>query len=131
MKTIIIFFILSLTATSLFAWADDSSVTEAYSNQISDIQVQGNGKVIKLLADDNDGSRHQRFIIQLMSGQTLLVAHNIDLAPRLENLSIGDQVEFNGEYVWNNKGGVIHWTHKDPRGNHTAGWLVHKGKQYD
>lgn len=93
-------------------------------------QVQGDGVVTRLLADDNDGSKHQRFIIRLASGQTLLVAHNIDLAPRVSNISVNDTVQFNGEYEWNSQGGVIHWTHHDPAGRHVGGWLKHQGRTY-
>lgn len=93
-------------------------------------QVTNEGIVTKLLADDTEGSRHQRFILKLPSGQTLLVAHNIDLAPRLDSLRPGDIVAFNGVYEWNAKGGVIHWTHRDPGGRHEAGWLRHAGRTY-
>ena len=93
-------------------------------------QITGEGMVSKLLADDTDGSRHQRFIIALASGQTLLVAHNIDLAPRIDSLKAGDSVAFSGVYEWNDKGGVIHWTHHDPDGRHEAGWLKHAGRTY-
>ena len=93
-------------------------------------QVQGSGRVVRILADDNDGSRHQRFILEMNSGQTLLVAHNIDLAPRISSLSIGDSVAFYGEYETNPQGGVIHWTHHDPQGRHVAGWLEHRGRRY-
>ncbi len=65
-----------------------------------------------------------------ISGQTILIAHNIDLAPRINSVSKGDSVEFYGEYEWNKKGGVVHWTHKDPHGNHIGGWLKHNGKMY-
>ena len=75
-------------------------------------------------------SRHQRFIVQLASGQTLLVAHNIDLAPRVADLKPGHIVAFYGEYEWNERGGVIHWTHHDPRGQHAAGWVEHNGVRY-
>jgi len=94
------------------------------------VQTQGKGIVIKILADDNQGSRHQRFILKLHSGQTLLIAHNIDLAPRLSTLRKGDTVVFNGEYEWNAKGGVIHWTHHDPSGRHEPGWLKYNGRTY-
>jgi hypothetical protein len=93
-------------------------------------QVEGEGVVSRILADDSDGDRHQRFILRLASGQTVLVAHNIDLAPRIADLHEGDTVAFNGEYVWNAKGGVVHWTHHDPSGQHHAGWLKHGGRIY-
>jgi hypothetical protein len=93
-------------------------------------QVSGTGTVIRILPDDTDGDRHQRFILRLASGQTLLVAHNIDLAPRVAPLSEGDTVEYKGEYAWNEKGGVVHWTHHDPSGNHPAGWLKHDGQTF-
>ena len=93
-------------------------------------QVRGSGTVVRVLADDNDGSRHQRFILALGSERTLLVAHNIDLAPRIPSLSKGDTVSFYGEYEMNPQGGVIHWTHHDPQGRHAAGWLEHEGRRY-
>ncbi|MCC6209005.1 MAG: DUF3465 domain-containing protein [Gammaproteobacteria bacterium] len=108
----------------------DQTLAEAFDNRRSNVQVQGSGEVIKMLADDNDGSRHQKFILRLPSGQTVLVAHNIDLASRVSALKAGDMVEFNGEYEWNPKGGVIHWTHHDPQGSHESGWIRHDGRMY-
>ena len=110
--------------------AGDDVFASAFRNRTSGIQVSGEGITTKILADDNDGSRHQRFILKLPSGQTLLVAHNIDLAPRISSLREGDSVEFNGVYEWNSRGGIVHWTHHDPEGRHEAGWLRHGGKSY-
>lgn len=110
---------------------DNQAIRGAYQNQLSDIQVSGSGKVSRILSDDNQGSRHQRFILRLSSGQTLLVAHNIDLAPKISTLQKGDVVQFFGEYEWNSRGGVIHWTHHDPGGQHVAGWLKHNGRKYE
>ncbi len=93
-------------------------------------QVSGIGTVTRVLSDDNDGSRHQRFILEMSSGRTLLVAHNIDLAPRISSLRTGDTVSFYGEYETNQQGGVIHWTHHDPQGRHVGGWLEHNGRRY-
>jgi hypothetical protein len=42
----------------------------------------------------------------------------------------GEMIEFYGEYEWNDKGGVIHWTHHDPKGKHAGGWLRYQGKLY-
>jgi hypothetical protein len=110
--------------------ANTEAIAAAFAERRSDVQVSGEGKVIKLLKDDNEGSRHQRFLLEIPGGQTLLVAHNIDLAPRLDQLSPGDTVAFYGEYAWNAQGGVIHWTHHDPQGRHAAGWLRVNGKTY-
>jgi hypothetical protein len=63
--------------------------------------------VFRLLSDDNEGDKHQRFILELNNGQTLLVAHNIDIAPRLNGIAVGDRVEFFGEYYYNERGSVL------------------------
>ena len=105
-------------------------IAQAFSQREHRVAVQSSGVVHKVLPDDNDGSRHQRFILALDNGMTVLVAHNIDLAPRLDGLRAGDVVEFNGVYEWNAKGGVIHWTHRDPRGHHADGWLRYQGRLY-
>jgi hypothetical protein len=107
-----------------------SEYSFAFSTQESNSQISGQGVVTRLLADDNKGSRHQKFIIMLPSGQTLLIAHNIDIAPRINSLRVGDSIQFYGEYEWNERGGVVHWTHQDPSGTHQAGWLQHEGKRY-
>ena len=108
----------------------DAVIEQAFANRLSDQQVEGQGTVVKTLSDDTNGSRHQRFIVRLESGRTLLVSHNIDLAPRIDALRAGDTVAFYGEYEWNPKGGVIHWTHHDPQGRHPAGWIRHAGQTY-
>lgn len=110
--------------------AQDKILQDAFTARTNNLLVTGRGTVIKTLADDTKGSQHQRFIIKTTSGQTLLIAHNIDLAPRINHLNIGDHVEFKGEYEWNKKGGIIHWTHHDPRGKHPDGWLQHQERLY-
>lgn len=108
----------------------DSNLRQAFEEQRTSYQVAGDGVVTRILSDDNDGSRHQRFILEIEPQFTVLVAHNIDLAPRIEPIAVGDQVAFFGEYEWNPQGGVIHWTHHDPDGEHVAGWLEHDGRRY-
>lgn len=102
----------------------------AYDNQLSDIQVQGEGVVTRILSDDLEGDQHQRFILRVSPNQTLLVAHNIDIADRVPGLQLDSVVEFYGEYEWNSQGGVIHWTHHDPSGHHLDGWLRYAGNTY-
>lgn len=118
------------SAPRAVSFVDDDSIGRAFKNHTSGIEVEGEGTVIRLLDDDVNGPRHQRFIVELASGQTLLITHNIDLAPRLNGLKSGDRVSFKGEYVWNAKGGMVHWTHHDPQGRHVAGWIQHNGKTY-
>ncbi|EKF9659546.1 DUF3465 domain-containing protein [Vibrio cholerae] len=131
MKWFLAFWLVLTSCFSVSLYANDAVLQQAYQSQQSDLQVQGFGQLVKVLPDDNDGSRHQKFILKLNSGQTLLVAHNIDLAPRIPNLKVGDSVEFYGEYEWNKKGGVLHWTHKDPQNRHAHGWLKHNGQVYE
>ena len=110
--------------------ADDGAIARAFDAGASNVQVEGEGVVARVLADDLDGSRHQRFLVRLASGRTVLIAHNIDVAPRLNGLAEGDTVRFSGVYEWSEKGGTVHWTHRDPAGRHTAGWLKHNGRTY-
>lgn len=111
--------------------ADDSALLAAIAARAEDVQVEGGGIVAKVLPDDNKGSRHQRFIVRLDNGDTVLIAHNIDLAPRVAPLDAGDAVTFFGEYVWNPQGGVVHWTHHDPQGRHPDGWIRRAGKIFE
>jgi hypothetical protein len=110
--------------------ANDDAIARAFKTGASEVQVEGEGVVTRILSDDLDGSRHQRFIVRLPSEQTLLITHNIDLAPRVDGLSVGDNISFNGEYAWNAEGGVVHWTHHDPQKRHTPGWLKYNGRIY-
>ena len=121
----------ALIAESALTQGENTALTQAFKSKKSDIFVEGSGVVKKLLADDNKGSRHQKFLVTVSAEQTLLFAHNIDLAPRIENLQVGDSMTFRGEYVYNPKGGVMHWTHHDPQGGTKIGWIKHNGKTYE
>jgi molybdopterin converting factor small subunit len=108
----------------------DQVIADAFEHQQGNIQVEGQGTVLKVLKDDREGLQHQRFILRLANGHSLLIAHNTELAGRVENLKAGDTVAFYGEYEWNPKGGVLHWTHHDPHHHHINGWLKHNGITY-
>lgn len=107
-----------------------ATIAKAFTDKQSNIQVKQKGIITKILSDDTSGDRHQRMIVRLSNNQTLLITHNIDLAPRVPNPVVGKTLTFYGEYEWNDEGGVVHWTHKDPDGKHIAGWLEYDGKQY-
>lgn len=108
----------------------DAAVEAAFESESSGRMLEVGGDVDRLLADDLQGSRHQRFILRLESGRTLLVSHNIDLAPRVP-LEPGDRLEVRGQYEWNERGGVLHWTHHDPQGRRPGGWIRHRGRVFD
>ncbi len=110
---------------------DAGAIAEAYAAHRNLPQVSGYGLVEKVLRDDTKGARHQKFLLQVSDNITVLVAHNIDLAPRIKDITEGDTVEFSGEYIYTPKGGTIHWTHRDPRGNRKGGWLKHNGNTYE
>jgi hypothetical protein len=111
------------------ARADESQVLAAQQNQQKKVEVTIKARVFKMLPDDTKGLPHERFLLRLSNGTTVLVAHDTKLAPRLP-LQNGDEVTIHGEYIWNPKGGVIHWTHHTPDGRHEPGWIDFKGQRY-
>lgn len=96
----------------------------------SDVLVECFGDIIKVLDDDNEGARHQRFLVKLSNGVVIKVSHNIDLAPRVP-AEKGDRIEFKGEFEWNDLGGVVHWTHHDPGKRREGGWIRFDGETYE
>lgn len=127
----ILLLVLALPGPGCAAPADPGAIDRAFAEMAEDVPVEGEGEVVKLLRDDMRGSWHQRFIIRIPSGLTLLVAHNIDVGRRVPLRGPGDRVRFRGDYEWNDKGGVVHWTHHDPGGRHRGGWIEFEGERYD
>ena len=106
------------------------AVEQAFAAQRSGLWLETSGYVRRVLRDDNEGARHQKFILQLDGGHSVLVAHNIDLARRIparEGLSL----TVRGRYEWNDRGGVIHWTHHDPDGREPGGWIEVEDVRYE
>ncbi len=110
---------------------DVHPITQLQHRGATDQPVTGSGVIVKVLPDDNDGSRHQRFLVELSDGHVVKISHNIDLAPRIPNPREGDTLEFKGDFEANKLGGVVHWTHHDPRGRHEPGHLIHRGQRYE
>jgi hypothetical protein len=86
------------------------------------------GEVVKVLKDDLKGDKHQKFILKI-NEYTVLLVHNIDIAPRVPAIK-GDILIVNGEYEWNNQGGLVHWTHRSTN-SHPEGWVKHKNIKYN
>lgn len=113
------------------AAAGAGRVEELMAARRSGEMVTLSASVARVLRDDNDGSPHQKFILRLPSGHRVLVAHNTGLAPRVPGLAAGETVTVRGEYEWDERGGVIHWTHHDPAARHQPGWIEFRGKKYE
>ena len=114
---------------SVVGRAGGTSVERLFAAQRSNAEVELEGTASRVLSDDVEGARHQRFIVELASGHTVLISHNIDLAARVP-IQRGDSVRVRGVYEWNDRGGVVHWTHRDPQGRRRGGWIRHEGAEY-
>ena len=104
------------------------------SSKRSGQMVEFSARIVKVLPDDSDGSKHQRFLLAIDNSRapsnTVLIAHNIDLAQRVP-VDEDDIVRVYGQFEWNDRGGVVHWTHHDPGGRHSDGWIELDGTRYD
>lgn len=109
---------------------DADKIVKYYKNKSFKKMVSVQAIVTKILEDDVYKPRHQRFIVELSNQHTVLITHNIDLAPRVSGINEGDQVIVIGQYEWNERGGVIHWTHHDPQGLRQGGRIIHNGNTY-
>ncbi len=106
----------------------NNNLDDLVTSQAQNAPIEFTAQVIKLLADDNIGSRHQKFIVK-SNLHTILIAHNIDLAPRVP-VTLGDVLSIKGAYEWNDRGGVVHWTHHDPQNKQVGGWIELNGKKF-
>ena len=108
----------------------NAALSAAARAHASHVEVEARGDVTRLLPDDTEGARHQRFLVRVGDRLTILVAHNRDVAPRVP-VQAGDSVVLQGEYIWDQRGGVVHWTHHDPEHRHEAGWIEYHGHRYE
>ncbi len=99
-----------------------SEAKEAYLHQRSNLFLTVEGEVAKILRDDIQGTPHQRFMIMTPEGQTILIVHNLQLAPRVP-LQPGLKLRIHGEYQWNSRGGLIHKTHHATKRHVPSGWI--------
>lgn len=104
----------------------------AFEHKYNNVMLTVQGRVVKRLRPDTVGARHQKFVIKLADGQSLLIIHNIDDAPQVP-FRLGDELEVRGRYVWNEQGGEMHWTHHDPQGKVMGGYIIllRTGQKYE
>jgi len=112
---------------------NDRAVCEAYSAQRSRVEVVADGTVTRVLGvAPGRVSPHEGFLLRLESGCSLVVRveANTDFTGRI-GLSEGQRVAVKGEYEYYPRGGVVHWTHRDPRGRHEGGYIEAGGRLYE
>jgi len=112
----------------------NGDVYDAWRAQRSRVEVSASGTIVRLLGDRvGPSGEHTGFLLHLRGaaghGLTVRVEDNVDLTGRLE-LVAGADVEVRGEYIYGTRGGVIHYTHRDPRGRHAAGYVRTGGRFY-
>jgi hypothetical protein len=113
--------------------ADDAAVCAAYNAGRSGVEVVADGRVTRVFGTRaGRESPHEGFLMKLASGcnVTVRVEANTDFTGQFP-LHAGDAVTVKGEYEYYPIGGVIHWTHRDPRGRHEGGYVEAGGTFYD
>lgn len=112
---------------------DDAAVCDAYQAGRSHVEVVAQGTIARVLGvAPGRTSPHEGFLMRLDSAchATVRVEANTDFTGTFP-LAPGDRVVVKGEYEYYRIGGVIHWTHRDPRGRHEGGFIQAGGQTYE
>jgi hypothetical protein len=112
---------------------NDRALCDAYSAQRSHVEVVADGTITRVLGvAPGRVSPHEGFLLRLSSGCSLVVRveANTDFTGPIA-LTEGQRVAVKGEYEFYAGGGVVHWTHRDPRGRHEGGYIEAGGQVYE
>lgn len=112
----------------------NGEVYDAWRAGRSHIEVTAGGSVARILGTRvGPSGTHLGFLVHLSGGEgrglTIRVEDNVDLTGPIP-LREGENVEVRGEYIFDPRGGLVHYTHRDPRGRHPAGYVLADGKFY-
>jgi len=127
---LVAFSFLSSPVQSAAPSASDRKLARAFSQGRTEFFIRVKATIRASLPADYDGIRHQKFLVELSTGQTLLIAHNIDLASPVRRLRVGEKILIYGEYIWSPEGGLLHRTHDDPDFLLPHGWIRYQGRKY-
>ncbi len=109
---------------------DDSALIEAMQRgRTVQFLMAVDLEVVQLLADDNSGLRHQKWIVRLSNGQKVQAVYNSDMCPRVP-VKVGDRVALAGMFLMTGQGGLMHWLHHDPSGRRADGFVELNGQRY-
>ena len=119
----------ALTACSA---PNNRTVCNAHVEHRSHVETTASGTLVRILRQsDGQYGPHAQFLVRLDSScaLTVRVAANERFTGPLP-LRVGEHVLVHGEYEYYRSGGVIHWTHRDPRGHHDGGFIELSGRLY-
>lgn len=122
----------ALAACAATQSPNDAALCAAYSDGRSGVEVVADGKVTRVFGIvQGRVSPHEGFLFRLASGCSVVVRveANTDFTGPIP-LTVGERVAVKGEYEYYPRGGVIHWTHRDPRGRHENGYIEAGGHSY-
>ncbi len=107
--------------------AANAALYDAWAGHRSRVEVTASGSVARVLGTRSGPSgSHEGFLLHLRGaaghGLTVRVETNVDITGPVP-LGAGDDVEVRGEYLYDERGGLIHYTHHDPRGRHPGGFV--------
>ncbi len=112
----------------------NGAVYDAWRAGRSHFEVTASGSVSRILGTRLGRSGvHEGFLLHLSGagghGLTVRVEDNVDLTGPIP-LEPGEAAAVRGEYIYDPRGGLIHYTHRDPRGRHAAGYVQVAGRIY-
>ena len=92
------------------------------------------GTVLRMLPNSSGPSGvHERFIVDVRAKDSyvpLYVTDNVTVG-QAPPLHVGDQVIVKGELAFNERGPLLHYTHRDPRMRHAPGFVEVGGHIYE
>lgn len=102
-------------------------VAADFSAHRSNLWVTASALVSRLLPDEYGTYQHQRFIVRCPSGQTVEIVNDVSVGQRVP-VRVADAVVVHGIYIWNDLGGLIHYTHHD---GGQGGWILLGSRLYE
>ncbi len=114
--------------------SSNGAVYDAWRFHRSRVEVTANGAIARIFgAREGPSGTHLGFLLHLAGseghGLTVRVEDNLDLTGPIP-LDEGEAAIVRGEYIYDSRGGLIHYTHRDPRGRHDAGYVQAGGRIY-
>jgi hypothetical protein len=112
----------------------NGAVYTAWRAHESRVEVTAEGSVARVFGvREGPSGMHEGFLLHLRGsaghGLSVKVEDNTDITGPIP-LQPGDELELRGEYIYNDLGGLIHYTHHDPSGRHAGGYIQVGGKTY-